>query len=54
MYSNEKEYVPFKSVVKARGMIEVWLLSLQDAMKSNLNKLLKAATTVDYLNQERP
>jgi hypothetical protein len=54
MFSNEKEYVPFKQVVKARGMIETWLMQLQDAMKGNLHRLLKTAVQVDIINEERP
>jgi hypothetical protein len=54
MYSNEKEYVPFKTAVKARGMIENWLMSLQDAMKDNLKRLLKTAIITDIVNEERP
>lgn len=43
MNSGEKEKVPFKKAVKARGMIEDWLKQLQGAMKDNLYMLLKQA-----------
>lgn len=53
MNSNEKEKVPFKKPVKARGMIEVWLEQLQNTMKENLYQLMKQAQ-LDYVSgQER-
>jgi len=52
MYSNEKEYVPFKKPVKARGNIEMWLLDLQTTMVENLFTYLKNAQA-DYATKER-
>jgi len=36
MHSNEGELVPFKREVKARGLVEVWLDQLQNAMRDTL------------------
>jgi len=41
MYSNEGELVPFKREVKARGLVEVWLDQLQNAMRDTLYKCMK-------------
>jgi dynein heavy chain len=41
MNSNEKEKVPLKKIVKARGQIEIWLDQLQQEMINTLTSLMK-------------
>lgn len=41
MNSGEKEYVPFRKIVKARGQIELWMDQLQQEMISTLTYEMK-------------
>jgi dynein heavy chain len=52
MYSNEGERVPFNKALKARGMVELWLESVQGGMKDTLYRLMKQGLS-DYATQER-
>jgi hypothetical protein len=52
MYSNEGELVPFSKDVKARGLVEVWLDSLQSQMRDTLYKCMKAA--YQLLTSDKP
>lgn len=47
MNSNEKEKVPLKKIVKARGQVEIWLDQLQCEMINTLTGLMKQGL-VDY------
>jgi dynein heavy chain, axonemal len=52
MYSNEGERIPFSKPQKARGQVETWLDSIQNAMRETLYKLMKSGLN-DYANSER-
>ena len=41
MFSNEGERIPFSKPQKARGQVETWLDSIQNAMRETLYKLMK-------------
>lgn len=52
MISPEGERVPFLKTVKARGNVEAWLSSVEEAMFSALRKLLKTSI-IDYEESRR-
>lgn len=52
MFSNEGERIPFSKPQKARGQVETWLDSIQNAMRETLYKLMKSGLN-DYANSER-
>lgn len=52
MISPEGERVPFLKTVKARGNVEVWLCSVEEAMVSALKKLLKTAV-MEFVDTNR-
>lgn len=41
MWSPEREYVPFSSIVYARGPVEGWLTQIEDMMRSTLYDITK-------------
>ena len=41
MLSNEGERVPFSKAPKVKGLVEMWLDSIQGAMRDTLWKLMK-------------
>eukprot|EP00163_Fabomonas_tropica_P002875 TRINITY_DN1232_c0_g1_i1.p1 TRINITY_DN1232_c0_g1~~TRINITY_DN1232_c0_g1_i1.p1 ORF type:complete len:4516 (+),score=1594.38 TRINITY_DN1232_c0_g1_i1:127-13674(+) len=43
MYSSDGEYVPFQKVVIAEGPVELWLISVENAMRETLRTLLRNA-----------
>jgi dynein heavy chain len=52
MFSNEGERVPFSKPQKARGQVETWLDSIQNAMRETLFKLMKSGLA-DYATSDR-
>lgn len=52
MFSGEGERVPFSKPQKARGNVEAWLDSIQNAMRETLFKLMKSGLN-DYTNTDR-
>ncbi|KAJ3216110.1 Dynein heavy chain 6, axonemal [Dinochytrium kinnereticum] len=53
MISPEGERVPFLKVIKARGNVEAWLSSVEEAMVSTLRRLLKLALA-EFDDSKRP
>ncbi len=52
MFSNEGERIPFSKPQKARGQVETWLDSIQNAMRETLFKLMKSGLN-DYTTTDR-
>ena len=52
MISGEKEVVPFHKMQKVRGQVEVWLDTVQTAMRDTLQKLMKVGV-IDYQTTDR-
>lgn len=50
MFSGEGEKVPFSKKPSARGQVEVWLSSVQDAMRETLQKYMKQGLNDYYGN----
>jgi len=52
MCSGEGEEIPFFKSPRAKGMVEVWLSTVQDGMKETLYKLMKNGN-IEYQTQDR-